>query len=138
MITWPQADIAAPIASQIEAVTKSLPGWQADLRNKHLAHLILETKPNRVVEFGVYAGRSFISQALALKYNEKGIIYGFDPYKTFDPYMDVSPVNAMKACVQAIHQYDLGRCATLVIAKSEWAPMVLYPYGADIIHIDGS
>src|SRR5215468_10710070 len=77
---WPVAGLAEPITGDIQSAIRDLPGWPHPMKEKHLAHLILQLKPQLVVEIGVYGGRSFIPQAMALKHNKSGFIYGIDPW----------------------------------------------------------
>lgn len=56
-------------------------GWCSQEKASAMADLILAEKPNTVVEIGVFGGRSLIPQALALQANDKGTIYGIDPWK---------------------------------------------------------
>ncbi|MBI2810794.1 MAG: class I SAM-dependent methyltransferase [Candidatus Melainabacteria bacterium] len=41
---------------------------------------IFELKPERVVEIGVFGGKSLVPMACALRANQKGRIYGIDPW----------------------------------------------------------
>jgi hypothetical protein len=45
-----------------------------------MAALIRREKPSVVVEIGVFGGRSLVPQALALRENKQGVVYGIDPY----------------------------------------------------------
>jgi len=46
-----------------------------------MAELVLETKPDTIVEIGCFGARSTIAMALALRENGKGKIYTIDPWK---------------------------------------------------------
>ena len=68
-----------PLRSQIEMQT-DLPGWCELDKARMMCGLILREQPEVVVEIGVYGGKSLVPQALTLRHNRKGIIYGIDPW----------------------------------------------------------
>ena len=53
----------------------SLEGWCTEDKIVKLYDLIIEVKPYFLVEIGVFGGKSLLSQAFALKENNKGIIH---------------------------------------------------------------
>ena len=62
----------------------SLEGWCTEDKIIKLYNLIIEVKPYFLVEIGVFGGKSLLSQAFALKENNKGIIHGIDSWKSSD------------------------------------------------------
>lgn len=56
-------------------------GWTTPERGIEMAELVLETKPETIVEIGCFGARSTIAMALALRENGKGKIYTIDPWK---------------------------------------------------------
>ena len=62
----------------------SLEGWCSEDKMVKLYDLIIKTKPSFLVEIGVFGGKSLLSQAFALKENNKGIIHGVDSWKSSD------------------------------------------------------
>lgn len=56
-------------------------GWVSPERGCELADLIVQNRPGNCVEIGTFGGRSCISQALALKQNNYGVIYAIDPWR---------------------------------------------------------
>lgn len=56
-------------------------GWLTPERGIEMADLIIQVRPKVVVEIGVFGARSLVAQALALKENGFGKIYGIDPWK---------------------------------------------------------
>ncbi len=56
-------------------------GWTTPERGIEMAELVLETKPDTIVEIGCFGARSTIAMALALRENGKGKIYTIDPWK---------------------------------------------------------
>ena len=85
------APLAAPIAKEIEGIIASTPGWQGAQRSLQMAQLILDTKPDVVVEIGVYAGRSLVPMALALKHNGRGRVVGIDPWDVGEVWKSKAP-----------------------------------------------
>lgn len=68
-----------PIADYISTMG-SLDGWCSPQKATALANAILKDRPSVVVEIGVFAGRSLIAMALAVKQNGSGIVFGIDPW----------------------------------------------------------
>jgi len=55
-------------------------GWCPPDKAASIAVDILNKRPKVCVEIGVFAGRSMLAAALALKENNWGIVYGIDPW----------------------------------------------------------
>lgn len=66
---------------KIATACMPLDGWTTLERLETMAKLITDEKPELVVELGVFGGRSFIAQALALQSIGEGVIYGVDPWR---------------------------------------------------------
>lgn len=75
-------------------------GWCSLDKAHTLAAAILTMRPNLVVEIGIWAGRSLLPMALAMKQIGKGKIVGLDPWKA-------------EASVQGITGEDLKWWATV-------------------------
>lgn len=78
--------IPAHLKSTIERELSMSPpilceGWTTPERGIEMAELVLETKPDTIVEIGCFGARSTIAMALALRENGKGKIYTIDPWK---------------------------------------------------------
>lgn len=58
----------------------SLNGWCPEDKMQRLYKLVMDTKPDVIVELGVWAGRSLFPMALALKEIGKGKAYGYDAW----------------------------------------------------------
>lgn len=56
-------------------------GWCTLEKAYALAAAVIMLRPSLVVEVGIWAGRSFVPMALALKQIGKGQIIGIDPWK---------------------------------------------------------
>lgn len=55
-------------------------GWTTQEKAEVLAALIIDHKPQLLVEVGVFGGRSMFAQAMALRENGMGVIWGIDPW----------------------------------------------------------
>lgn len=66
---------------EIQREVDALEGWTSHERGWELADLILTEKPVVCVELGVFGGRSLIPQALAIRENKSGRVYGIDPWR---------------------------------------------------------
>lgn len=60
--------------------TQRLHGWCMLDKAEHLALLVQDSTPAKIVEIGVYGGRSLIPMALAAQ-TYGGSVYGIDPWK---------------------------------------------------------
>ena len=69
------------LLQDIERMIPALPGWCTVEKAHSLAKLIVERKPQLAVEIGIFGGRSLFAQAMALRSNGSGIIYGIDPFE---------------------------------------------------------
>lgn len=69
------------IFEEIDDAVKSIRhGWCTYEKARVLASAIVATRPNVVVEIGVWAGRSLIPMAMALRYNTTGRALAIDPW----------------------------------------------------------
>jgi cephalosporin hydroxylase len=126
---------------------REIPGWLTEEVGAAMRNLIWKVKPSVCVEIGVFAGRSLINTALALKENDHGIVYGIDPWRLdvaiecsspeeFDwTQVDLDAVHY--DCMQAITQHDLHDYVIIIRAAS-WAAAHLFGWGRiDVLYIDG-
>lgn len=60
----------------------TLPGWCTTEKACVLAALVLATKPDNIVEIGVFGGRSLFPMAAAMRANNRGTAIGIDPYSS--------------------------------------------------------
>lgn len=134
-------------------------GWCKGERPLQMAQLVIESKPDVVVEIGVFAGGSLIPQALGLKENGSGRIFGIDPWSrraALDQIFVANPetpaadeaiarqwwaevnLNAMhQLCMEGIWKYGLDHHAVIIRAESQDC-FELFENGIDILYIDGS
>lgn len=124
-------------------------GWLTPERGVELAELVLEHKPETIVEIGVFGGRSLICQALALREIGKGKVYGIDPWKVeaalegenvdnrewWQKNVDLHGIH--KGAMETIWRLGLEEWAIVIRAKSQHVP-VLFAGGIDLLNIDGN
>ena len=134
-------------------------GWLTPEVGAAMRNLIWKVKPDVCVEIGVFAGKSLINTALALKENGKGIVYGIDPWRKevaiaaiagneSVEYWDTIVLDAVHYdCMRAIWQNVLDEYAVVIRATSRDARFLFglgrkpgwqEPYHCiDILYIDG-
>ncbi len=135
---------------KISSTVPHMPGWCSVEKALAMAELICKTKPDVVVEIGVFGGRSLIPQAMALMElgRSLGVIYGIDPWKKEsalegknDPANDdwwskVNLHDVHAKAVEAIWQHGLDAYCTLLRCPSQ-ACFGMFT-DIDILHIDGN
>ncbi len=135
-------------ALTMDPVSHRLEGWTESKRGIEMAELILQEKPEVVVQIGVFGGRSLIAQAMALRHNGHGKIYAIDPWrkeaaleaesgenKVWWSKLDLHQIH--RGAMEAIWNYDLDEWAVIIRARSEHA-FKLFAGGIDILEIDGN
>jgi cephalosporin hydroxylase len=133
----------------LKEIIESLDGW-CSLEKANLMHnLVLENKPNLIVELGVYGGRSLVPMALAQLENGVGIIKGIDPWSvdaSLEGNHTVQSIGGWKGvnysyiyerCSKAIIDYKLTNCELLRM-KSQEAINLFDDNSIDILHQDGN
>lgn len=137
----------------IELLKESLPkvhGWCSIEKATHLVEFILEHKPEVCVEIGVFGGSSLIPQALALKENNKGMLYGIDPWSNEASLecmkdeanaawwgtLDMEQIFA-HAC-DNIKNFKVEPFCTLIRDKAENVVDKFIDGSVDLLHIDGN
>lgn len=132
-----------------DAITRDIPlmeGWLCPERGLEMAELILDTRPQVVVEIGVFGGRSLVSQGLALKEIGEGKIYGIDAWKREVTYEGESEANKdwwakvdmndiHRKAMEALWNHGLDEFAIVLRCASQFCHD-LFP-AIDIIYIDG-
>jgi len=130
-------------------------GWLDPKVATAMRALIRRTLPNVVVEIGVYAGKSLINSALALRDNGGGIIFGIDPWRTKTAVHDMAPEENVSfwantdlddvhmACMHAIWEHGVEDQVIIVRATSRVAAQ-MFSFGRrdeidviNILYIDG-
>lgn len=123
--------------------------WAPVERLLETAESIIQSKPQVVVEIGVFAGRSMIPQALALKENGLGRIYGIDPWRLESAIEGENEANRdwwsknvdlhqmHRLTVEAIWKYGLDERAIIIRAASQDAVTLFADDSIDLLTIDG-
>ena len=113
-----------------------------------MRNLIRKVQPNVCVEIGVFAGKSLLNTAIALRDNGLGLVYGIDPWRKCDALNGVAPNESPEYwdtidldavhydCMKAIEQFELDN-VVIIRAKSELAEWLFRPASVDILYIDG-
>lgn len=123
-----------------------LEGWCTTSKAAVLIDLIFMVKPQKVVEIGVFGGKSIVPMAYALKMVGGGIAYGIDPWDShesadgmegvnYDWWHSIDHAKILKKLQLQISEFDLEDHLTLIKATSEAASPI---YDIDILHVDGN
>lgn len=122
-------------------------GWCTYSKAEVLAACILTTRPNVVVEIGVWAGRSLIPMAMACKYVGNGVVIGIDPWSkeasieglegaNLEWWSNVAPHEWIYGEFQkALDKFNVRNNVTIHRMKSDdFTP----PEHIGLLHVDGS
>jgi predicted O-methyltransferase YrrM len=134
----------------VKTILPTIHGWCSPEKAKNLMEVILDIKPDLCVEIGVFGGSSLIPQALPLRHNKKGKIYGIDPWtkdaaleemieedhKNWWAALDIEDI--YKHCQHNVASLDLDNYCTLVRDKSENVVDMFEDNSIDLLHIDGN
>lgn len=141
-----QLDMAAKVKQKALQYMNGLEGWCSDYKACFLIDLILASKPKKVVEIGVWGGKSLIPMACALQANGEGIIYGIDPWSPQASSEGMDGVNkewwsgvnhqlVLDGLLQKIHQFNLDDRIELIRTTSHQASPI---YDIGLLHVDGN
>ena len=124
-----------------------LTGWCTKAKASVLMDIILKTKPETIVEIGVWGGKSLVPMACALRANGKGKIYGIDPWDN-QASIQGSKNEENKAWWGSIDHSAIYRGLTQKIAEFNLEPYIELIIGAsadvvpifeiEVLHIDGN
>jgi len=138
---------AARIKSEAIHMMSRCDGWCSDQKGAFLVDLILESKPEKIVEIGVFGGKSLVPMARALKANQSGVAYGIDPW---DPRESVKEAMEeanrsywqnldhqwiKRRLMENISSFGLEREIVLIQSTSEDATPIK---DIGLLHIDGN
>jgi len=138
------------LLDKIKFALPSIQGWCSFEKASKFAEYILQHKPELVLEIGVFGGSSYIPQAMALKENGKGVIYGIDPWTTEDALEEMtSEANRewwgklkieqiYTHCLSNIKNFDLQDHCKIIRDKSENVVDQFADNSIDLLHIDGN
>lgn len=144
-------NVDAFLAEQVKWTAKcmmdQMEGWCSHQKAEILIDLILGMKPQKIVEIGVWGGKSLIPMAYALKITGGGVIYGIDPW---DPGESTQCIKnelniqhwrrsdheaVMNSLIWKISEFQLNDHVRLFRGTSAKAPIETE---IDILHIDGN
>lgn len=128
-----------------EAMDK-LEGWCTKGKASVLIDLVLLSKPHKIVEIGVFGGKSLIPMAYALQANQIGTIFGIDPWDNQESVRGMDGVNEewwrnidheaiLQGLIKKIALFDLEDQVRLIRSSSLDAPLIA---DIDFLHIDGN
>lgn len=137
------------IRDDLHREVSKLEGWVSPERGVELFDLIVKEKPVICVEIGVFGGRSLISQAMGLRENGAGKIFGIDPWKTeaalegenfenkewWSKNVDLHGIH--RGTMDAIWRLGLDPWAIVIRAKSQDTNF-LFRNGIDWLFVDGN
>lgn len=138
--------------TKLKEIVESLDGWCSYDKASTLHNLVLEEKPNLIVELGVYGGRSLVPMALAQIENKKGTIIGIDPWLAEASLEGAHSTQSIggwggvkntdysyiyERCVNKIIEYNLNNCE-LIRMKSQEAISLFVDNSIDVLHQDGN
>ena len=136
--------------ADIERIIPSLEGWCSIDKSKKMADWIVNHKPNKCVEIGVFAGRSLIAIALALKHNQYGKIDGIDPWSAPAALEGKNNIENDQwwgkidfehfyfYTINKVKEYGLTNQTAIIKAKSIDAVKNYEDCSLDLVHIDGN
>ncbi len=138
---------AAQVKQEAFGFMSYLTGWCTERKASTLIDIILKIKPQKIVEIGVYGGRSVVPMACALKALGQGTVYGIDPWNNYEATVGVMNTDNLnywssidlqgikRNLMQKIAQFGLENSIILIESTSEAAPAI---QDIDILHIDGN
>jgi predicted O-methyltransferase YrrM len=142
--------VMSALLEQVKSALPKIQGWCSFEKASKFVEYILQNKPELVVEIGVFGGSSFIPQAMALKENDKGVIYGIDPWKTEDAlesmisednrkwWSELNIEQIYKHFMKNIDRFDVKKYCKILRDKSENVVDQFADESIDLLHIDGN
>lgn len=136
------------IRDAIEHYLPPLDGWTTPERGIEMAEIIYDNKPEVVVTIGVFGCRSVIAQAFALRENQKGVVYGLDPFKLEAALegensdnrdwwsKNINIEDIQRKAINSIWQHNLDQWAVLIRASSQHVSQLFPEIG--VLEIDGN
>lgn len=161
-VGWPKQEVMnssplpSPIENYIRTALPAMEGWCTPAKAEALAHAVLTDRPQYILEVGVFAGRSLILLALACHFNDRGHVFGVDPWDASasadgltdvnrDWWLRVDHSDILAKCRKQVTDMNLESRVTLLRATSEMvvpffnvpAHILGHPW-IDLCHIDGN
>jgi len=138
------------LLESIKQILPSIHGWCSFEKASKFVEFIIDRKPDLCVEIGVFGGSSLVPQALALKENKKGKIFGIDPW-TNDAaleamqseehkkwWSDLDIENIYNHCCHNLIINNVDKYCSLIRDKAENVVDRFDNESIDILHIDGN
>lgn len=125
-------------------------GWCWPEKAYAMAELIVATKPKRVVEIGIFGGRSLIPQALAIQENGTGTIVGIDPWRKESSvegetnganeawWENLDFHNIHRDFIEHLWRLNLQQYCIVMRSSAEVCVSQFRDRSIDILHIDGN
>lgn len=122
-------------------------GWCSREKTSILIDLVLQAKPETIVEIGVYGGRSLIVMALTQQMLKIGKTYGIDPWDSqasvqglkdqahLECWSSINHEAVMHDCMDKIRALGLEPQVKILRATSAEAPLIK---DIGILHVDGN
>ena len=138
---------AAQVKQQAFGFMNQLTGWCTERKGEILIDIVLKTRPKKILEIGVYGGKSVVPMACALQALGEGVIYGIDPWDNNAAIQGVMNEDNLRywalidlqsikrSLVMKIRQFHLEDQIVLIETTSEAAEPI---QDIDILHIDGN
>jgi predicted O-methyltransferase YrrM len=146
--------MTTPLLS-LDKIVESLPGWCSPAKARWITDWIAQNHPTRIVEIGVFGGRSLIPMGMAMKVqNElgqfsKGFVLGVDPYDPTHALEEVmepehkawwNRLNYEEVYQNALRELtrrNLGDCCGILRTCSHEVLPLFCERTLDLVHIDG-
>lgn len=126
-------------------------GWTDQEKAEILASHVIDFKPQLLVEVGVFGGRSLFAQAMALRENGMGTVWGIDPW-TLDAALEgenseadrkwwsenVSLEDIYVGFMKAVLEFNLTKYCRWVRERGEVAHRMFNSKTIDFVLIDGN
>lgn len=125
---------------------QELDGWCTEEKAGILIDMIQLIKPEKVVEIGIWGGKSLIPMAYAVQANGMGTVYGIDPWSVqassdgmdgtnLDWWSSVDHEMIYEDLVKSIEKFNLQNEIVLIRKTSQEADLI---EGIGLLHIDGN
>lgn len=121
-------------------------GWATEVKAHYLMMSVFTIRPAIAVEIGVWAGRSCIPIAMAMKECGRGVVHAIDPWSPDASAEGYDEKNAEWWKVIANHHYAFKQFSQAIIATQTTAHIEIHkcksddwmpPDQIDLLHIDG-
>jgi predicted O-methyltransferase YrrM len=134
------------LLTMVQTTVPTMDGWCTETKAAALAALVVALKPKTVVEIGVWAGRSLIPMALAMKAKFiKGQVIGIDPYSNQEStkgefganqkwWGEVNHELILETFRGFVSRFGLNEIVKLMRQPSD----AVEPMPCELLHIDGN